>query len=136
VFQPGNEYQAQAFHNHMEFKTLSKKLHETVPVEEILGNSTNEDIVLLVDVGGNTGLDTVRFHQAWSKLPGKRIVQDLPATIDTLDRDQLKPIEVMGHNFFTEQPVKGAGAYYLKMVLHDWPDKQAKEILSNLEAAL
>ena len=26
---------------------------------------------------------------------------------------------------FTEQPLKGAKAYYLRTVLHDWPDKAA-----------
>lgn len=42
----------------------------------------------------------------------------------------------MSHDFFTPQPVKGAKAYYLKMVLHDWPDAQCREILNNLKPAL
>lgn len=31
---------------------------------------------------------------------------------------------------------KGARAYYLHGVLHDWPDKQARQILHNLKEAM
>ena len=42
----------------------------------------------------------------------------------------------MKHDFFSPQPVKNAKAYYLRTVLHDWPDKQVREILKNIKAAM
>ncbi|KAJ5988458.1 hypothetical protein N7481_003668 [Penicillium waksmanii] len=53
------------------------------------------------------------------------ILSDLPSEIET---------QVC--NSFEEHPVKGAKAYYLRTVLHDWPDKQAVEILSRLREAM
>jgi hypothetical protein len=80
--------------------------------------------------------DLAGFHKAHPNLPGKLIVQDLPKAIDEIDKDAIKPVEAMAHDFFTEQTVVGAKAYYLKMVLHDWPDAACCEILSRLKPAL
>lgn len=92
----------------------------------------------MVDVGGSTGYDLTIFKEAHPELPGRLIVQDLPGTIEKLDQPALKAkgIEPMPHDFFTPEPVQGAKAYYLKSVLHDWPDEQCKQILSNLKPAL
>lgn len=87
-------------------------------------------------MGGNTGQDILGFHKAHPNLPGRLIIQDLPATIQSLDTAKLEPVEAMAHDFFTPQPVKGAKAYYMKMVLHDWPDTQCREILSNIKPAM
>jgi hypothetical protein len=42
----------------------------------------------------------------------------------------------MAHDFFKAQPVRNAKAYFLRTVLHDWPDMQAVQILRRLRAAL
>lgn len=42
----------------------------------------------------------------------------------------------MKHDFFTVQPIKGAKVYFLRNVLHDWPNKQAKVILERLHDAM
>jgi hypothetical protein len=39
------------------------------------------------------------------------------------------------HDFFTEQPVKGADVYFLRDVLHNWTDEEAIRILSLTRAA-
>jgi hypothetical protein len=39
------------------------------------------------------------------------------------------------HNFFTPEPVKGAGLYFLRFIMHDWPDRDAKVILKHLRDA-
>ena len=62
-------------------------------------------------------------------------MQDLSIVIDSI-KDLPQGIEAMPHNFFTGQPVKDAAAYYLRAVLHDWPDKQAHEILANIRVAM
>ena len=45
-------------------------------------------------------------------------------------------MEPIKHNSITPQPVRYAKAYYLRTVLHDWPDKQAGEIFSNIRLAM
>lgn len=42
----------------------------------------------------------------------------------------------MKHDFFAPQPIKGAKAYYLANVVHDWPDKQALQMLGNIREAM
>ncbi|EON61148.1 hypothetical protein W97_00359 [Coniosporium apollinis CBS 100218] len=101
IFQPGNETQAEAFHNHMKFKTTARKWYETVPVDEIFGTPSDASAVLLVDVGENTGHDILGFHRAHPNLPGQLILQDLPTTIQSLDAAKLEPIEAGAHDFFT-----------------------------------
>lgn len=90
----------------------------------------------MADVGGNAGHDILGFHQAHPMQPGRLILQDLPGQIQPLDTQALAPVELMCHDFSTPQPIKGAKAYYLKMVLHDWPDEQCRAILNNLIPAL
>ncbi|KAI7671193.1 Chitin synthase, partial [Hortaea werneckii] len=45
-------------------------------------------------------------------------------------------IERMGCDFFKENPVQGASAYYLHSVLHDWPNPLAATILSRIAQAM
>lgn len=40
------------------------------------------------------------------------------------------------HDFFSPQPVKDVDVYLLRMILHDWPAKEALAILKNLLPAL
>nr|QKG86290.1 O-methyltransferase [Aspergillus sp. FM242] len=43
---------------------------------------------------------------------------------------------VDAHNFFEDQPYKGANVYLLRMILHDWPMREATSILKRLLPAL
>jgi hypothetical protein len=106
---------------------------EFYPVEEKLKVSSPEQI-LLVDVGGGAGHDVAAFHKKFPNLPGKLIFEDLPIVLDTA-KETPAGITGIGHNFFEPQPesVKGAKAYYLRTVLHDWPDKQAATIIENIK---
>ena len=90
---------------------------------------------LLVDVGGGLGHDVTALKAKFPNIPGKLIVQDLPHVINQVKNLTLG-IKVMKHDFFSPQPVKGAKAYYLRSVLHEWPDKQVREILANIKAAM
>ncbi|KAL5349386.1 hypothetical protein ACLOAV_005677 [Pseudogymnoascus australis] len=140
VNSPGREKKLEAFCNHMEFKTVGLKWYEVPEImEAALGDAEvgNHD-TLLIDVGGNGGHDLIGFHRAHPSMPGRLILQDLPAIIQSLDSAALaqQGIEAIGHDFFTPQPIHGAKAYYLKMCLHDWPDPQCIQILSELKHAL
>lgn len=138
MFSPGREKLASAFSKHMEFKTLGKKWYEVVPVDQIFSDfkADDKDAVLLVDIGGDTGLDALNFHKTWPKLPGRIVLQDLPEAIEKLDKKALEPVESMGYDFFTPQPIKGAKAYCLKMVLHNWSDESCQKVLANIKLAM
>lgn len=141
ISRPGREFEADAFHNHMRFKTLGLKWHEMPNIIESVFGSGNlsADDVLMVDVGGSSGHDLVSFRNNHSNMPGRLVLQDLPSAIEAAEANgelKGKGIEAYQHDFFTPENIIGARVYYLKMVLHDWPDEQCKQILSNLRPAL
>lgn len=45
-------------------------------------------------------------------------------------------ISVQAHDFFEEQPCRNANVYLLRMILHDWPMREATVILKRLLPAL
>lgn len=107
---------------------------EFFPTEERFG-STDPSQALLVDIGGGLGHDLAAFHGRFPNLPGRLILQDLPAVIN--DIKELSPaIERTVYDCFTPQPIKGARFYYLHTVLHDFPDKQSIQILKTIREAM
>lgn len=69
-----------------------------------------------------------------SDLHGRLVNQDLPQTL--AQATTVAGVEYMAHNFFEEQPVKGATYYYMRNTLHDWPDEQCLVILGHLRRDL
>jgi len=43
--------------------------------------------------------------------------------------------ESLVHDFMTPQPIKNAAVYFLRFIIHNWPDPEAKKILRNLRDA-
>lgn len=113
---------------------IDTEWYEHFPVEEKL--QVSPDRALLVDIGGGIGHDLSRLKQHLPQLPGKLVVQDLPGVIGDIKEPLPEGVEAMVYNMFDPQPVKGAKAYYLRTVLHDWPDKQAVEILKTVREAM
>ncbi|KAJ5794560.1 O-methyltransferase [Penicillium paradoxum] len=132
--------QAQQFNNFMGLYATDRPrwLDEGhFPVREILGKgaSTDEDAVLLVDVGGGKGHDLVLFQKRYGDLPGRMILQDMPSVIE--QAGQLSEgLEATAHDFFKENPIKGARAYYFHSVLHGWPDAACVNILKAVAASM
>lgn len=91
--------------------------------------------VVMVDVGGSQGGDITAFYDAFPALVGKLVLQDLLGVIEGC-KQLPDGIEAIGYDFFDPQPVKGAKAYYLRTVLHDWPNKQAVQILKRVREAM
>ncbi|KAK5994190.1 O-methyltransferase asqD [Cladobotryum mycophilum] len=106
------------------------------PVERHLLKDYHDDSesALLVDVGAGRGHDILAFQEKYSG-KGRLVLQDLAVITDSLDG--IDPgIECMAHDFFTEQPVKGARAYFYHHILHDWSDEKCLEILAELRKAM
>ncbi|KAH8588166.1 S-adenosyl-L-methionine-dependent methyltransferase [Bisporella sp. PMI_857] len=101
-------------------------------LDEAAGCGTDE--VVFVDVGGGIGHQTQALRQRYPDLQGRTIVQDLEHPIQGLVDHE--GVEGMVHDFFEEQPIKGAHFYYLRAVLHDYPDEQCQVILARLRDAM
>ncbi|RDW78960.1 uncharacterized protein DSM5745_05812 [Aspergillus mulundensis] len=129
------------------------------------GESEGEGDVFIVDIGGNEGHDLVALRKRYPGLRGRLVLQDLPAVVQGKDTELDRyGIEVMGYNFFEPQPVRGpytpspplpghspiplpystntirphpgARIYYLRSILHDWPDATCLKILRNIIPAM
>ena len=92
----------------------------------------------VVDVGGARGHVSAYLANEFKHL--SFVVQDLPAVIDGTDGDTSYQIpeevadrvKLMSHDFFNEQPVKGAAVYIVRYILHNWSDTYAAKILRRL----
>ena len=91
---------------------------------------------LMVDVGGGTGPQSLLLRSTGAK--GRIILQDQPRVLSNASTSDLESanIEIMPYDFFTPQPVIGAKCYFLKNIIHDWPDEQCVKILKQILAVL
>lgn len=69
-------------------------------------------------------------------LPGRLVLEDLPDVIEHNKESIGDGIEVVRYDMFTEQPLKGAKAYYLRTILYNWPDKQSLLALTCIREAI
>jgi demethylsterigmatocystin 6-O-methyltransferase len=92
------------------------------------------DQALFVDIGGGRGQQCEALRAALPDLPNRVILQDLPTTIAQAPKHA--GVEAMEQDFFHPQQVRGARIYYLRNVLHDWPDDKAAHILQNTRQAM
>jgi hypothetical protein len=108
---------------------------DVFPFEREIGQNTTDDTVLFVDIGSALGTQAVLVRERFPQLKGRVIVQDLQHVIDTCNANRRPGIETQVYDFFTPQPVRGARAYYMRHIMHDHQDEQAREILRNTAVA-
>jgi len=96
------------------------------------------EIGTLCDVGGGRGtlLSELLLHHP--KLRG--MLCDAPGVLDSAkklltQRGVAERVELVAGNFFDSVP-KGADAYSLKNILHDWDDERSIKILKNVRSAM
>lgn len=85
---------------------------------------------LLIDLGGCQGQQAIAFRNKFRDLPGRVVVQDMPETL--AGAKPAEGVELIAHDFFTPQPLERAKFYYMRRVLHDWPDEECVRILRNI----
>ncbi|KAF2162455.1 hypothetical protein M409DRAFT_27079 [Zasmidium cellare ATCC 36951] len=106
----------------------SSALVEEFPFEKLFEGSTGEEIVF-VDVGGGHGHQALSLRKSFPPERGRMILQDLP---QVAEGKSLEGVEVMVHDMFKEQPIKGARAYYFRGVLHDHDDPVCQDFLKQI----
>ncbi|KAE8244496.1 hypothetical protein A4X13_0g6558 [Tilletia indica] len=117
--------------------SISESIFEDVPWQDDFGAKNPKGV--FVDVGAGAG------HQALSvapKLPGwEFIIEDLPNVLESsakelwTTRGSQYNYKLVPQNFFEAQSIKGADVYYMKHIIHDWPDKESVQILKHLRDA-
>ncbi|KAK4958294.1 hypothetical protein LTR10_004720 [Elasticomyces elasticus] len=107
------------------------------PVQDRLIESADPGEPFLVDVGGGSGHDLVQLKEAFDdQIKGDLVLQDRPEIVAIAETEVHADIKKMNHDFLTEQPVKGARAYYLHSIIQDWEDETNQQILRALIPAM
>ncbi|KAK5989787.1 Flavin-dependent halogenase aclH [Cladobotryum mycophilum] len=96
--------------------------------------SSGHEGPVFVDIGGNTGQQAARLLSKYPELAGRVVVQDREENVKSAPG--VKGVQLMAHDFFTPQPVKGAKYYYLRAILHNWDDEKAAQILASIVPAM
>ncbi|KAH8588592.1 sterigmatocystin 8-O-methyltransferase [Bisporella sp. PMI_857] len=91
----------------------------------------------VVDVGGSAGHDSILLARKFPDL--KFVVQDMPKVKPIFDEnlptDVKEQVSFVEHDLFEPQSTQ-ADFYILKLILHDYPEPAAVNILRNLVPAL
>jgi hypothetical protein len=132
----------QAFHGYIHTQRIhTPSWSSAYPVKDRLvdGLKLEGDASVLVDVGGGVGELLQDFHKAVPEYKGRLVLQELEEVIGTAKANGVGEggrIELQVHDIFGPQTIKGARAYFMRSVLHDWPDEQCRKILMNLKDAM
>ncbi|KAI1008745.1 hypothetical protein LB504_001815 [Fusarium proliferatum] len=113
---------------HFDFSTLKKESPDT-------DNATIE----LVDVGGGEGTVLNKILEAHPDLsPRNCVLQERPEVIQFAKSKKTLPddVQLVENDFMMEQPVKGAKAYFMRMILHDYADAVGIQILTRIAEAM
>ncbi|TFK39899.1 S-adenosyl-L-methionine-dependent methyltransferase [Crucibulum laeve] len=96
------------------------------------------------DVGGGVGTVSMKLAKAYPHLKFK--LQDTPQCIEKAQNDiwpslypeavLQKRIEFKAMDFLVESPIRGCHIYYLKHVIHDWPDEACIKILTGIRNSM
>ncbi|KAJ7482293.1 S-adenosyl-L-methionine-dependent methyltransferase [Mycena galericulata] len=98
---------------------------------------------LICDVGGGNGHASINLLKAFPHL--KFVVQDLPGVVEQapafFDQEVTNPalkgrLEYVSLDFFNEAPVRDADFYYLRHILHDWPNPACQTILDGIRSSM
>lgn len=110
---------------------------ELFPTETI-AKDAKKDRVLVVDIGGGKGHDALKFAELHPEIPdGSLVVQDLPHVIkEAKALEGQKKVVPCEYNYLDPQPIKGARAYYIYVVIHNADDNRANAVLKNVVEAM
>ncbi|KAJ3819936.1 S-adenosyl-L-methionine-dependent methyltransferase [Lentinula raphanica] len=133
--EPGNEYSSRRF-----TAAMKNTAEASYPPELFTSNIDGDALKAnetIVDVGGGVGSVTLALRNAYPKL--RYVVQDLEQQIFWEEKNpeavKTGQVQLQAHNFFNPQPIKNAAIYFLRLIVHNWPDQDAIKILTNVRSA-
>lgn len=94
----------------------------------------NDTTPMFVDIGGGIGQQCALLKQVHPTLPGRVILQEQPFLLP--HAIPVPGMECEAFDFWNLQPHKGARVYYMRNILHDYPDERALVLLANTIPAL
>ncbi|PKK49473.1 hypothetical protein CI102_4957 [Trichoderma harzianum] len=97
-------------------------------------SNPSADTLLFVDIGGGIGQQCALLKKVHPKLLGRVVLQDQPFVIP--QAIPVEGVEKQSYDIWTEQPLKGAKVYYLRNILHDYPDEKSIAIIQNTLSAM
>lgn len=100
-------------------------------IPSILQACDFKDARVIGDIGGGLGHLLAAVLQTHSSAEG--ILFDRPEVIDKARAMATPRIHYLAGDFFRD-PIPSCDVYLLKRVLHDWPDTEAAQILTNIRA--
>ncbi|KAI9036881.1 S-adenosyl-L-methionine-dependent methyltransferase [Aspergillus affinis] len=107
---------------------------DVFPLDRLVMKTAPTSAPLFVDIGGGVGHQCVALLERLPQLVGRVVLEDLaPVVAHALPHPR---VERLAHDFWTPQPVMGATFYYLRNVLHDYPDEQCVKLLQLQRAAM
>lgn len=109
------------------------------PVEEHLleGLRYDGDAAAFVDVGGGDGHALAEFKKKVPAWKGRLVLQEQESVVQIAKvQSHASVIEPTVHDFFKPESLKGARAYYMRHILHNWPDEECRTILRHLKNAM
>ncbi|PMD66568.1 o-methyltransferas-like protein [Hyaloscypha bicolor E] len=111
------------------------------PFTSLLETDADPSRAFIVDVAGGRGQSLLQIKKeietaGGEMAKGRVILQDRKPVLDAIPDEQLPGVEKMVIDFFTPQPVKNAQIYYLRRIMHNWQDNEARKILKNIADAM
>jgi len=106
---------------------------DVYPVQQNIVDAFDPQIsdALFVDIAGGRGHEVGQLKGNFPNAPGRFVLEDLPAVIAGVK--ELDPaIERIACDFFEPQVVKGARAYFMANIMHNWTDADCVRILKNV----
>lgn len=74
--------------------------------DELKEVKSDDETVLVVDIGGGSGHVTKQIMEFVEEIPGKVVLQERDELIDAIGRT-IPEVTTMKYDFFTPQPIKG-----------------------------
>ena len=92
------------------------------PVRERLGDACADE-VLVVDIGGGAGHDLLGFRERHPEMKGRLVLQEMPYMIEKVKAEGVCEgiVELVAHNFYGSQPVKGMSRWNSSLTKHYHP---------------
>ncbi|KAK5170952.1 uncharacterized protein LTR77_004096 [Saxophila tyrrhenica] len=99
--------------------------------------SESGDVPFIVDVGAGLAHDLMGLASRYPDKKVRFVAEDLPSVIAETREEKLDSrIELVEHDFFQAQPIKGAKIYFMHKIMHDWPDFEDVQILTHIRDAM